>query len=350
MVGNRGSVTSQQILLHVLFWVTYVILGGILTGIDTHAYTDGIVAEAIMLPVKMALTYYVLLVSVPMFAEDAQRGRAIFLTICAFIGAMLIYRLVLAGIIRPMQMPDRPIDFWNPRGFLLVAFDLFTAAAAAVSVKLTRMYIRSKRRQEVLEKEKLRSELNYLRTQTNPHYLFNTLNTLYGLALRRDEHTPEAILRLSQIMDFTLHQSRKHAVPLEEEVRILRNMIDLEKLRSAQLPDIQIVEQIDDPKVVIAPMLLVPFVENAFKHGVATAPNAPFVHVKIEQEDDQLLFQVSNNFKPSRSESNTESLGLDNVQRQLELLYGEQYVLKVSNNGGLHEVYLKLKLSALMPE
>jgi two-component system, LytTR family, sensor kinase len=348
MVGRYG-LTSKRVLTHSFFWVLYVIVSGLLTGLQAHDYAMGIKAEAIMLPVKMALTYYVLLFALPMYTEDAHRHKSIFLTITAFLLTSLVYRMVQVEIIFPHPLPLKPWQFFSPRGFLLVFFDLFTAVAAALSVKLTRMYIRSKRQSEKLEKEKLRSELNYLRTQTNPHYLFNTLNTLYGLALRRDDHTPEAILRLSKIMDFTLHQSRKYSVPLEEEVHILHSIINLERLRSTQVPDILFVEQIDDPTVMIAPMLLVPYVENAFKHGVATAPEKPFVHVHITQDLHELHFSVKNNFKiPEHTSRNKENLGLQNVQRQLELLYANAYTLSIEKKGDLHSVDLKLNLEKLL--
>lgn len=343
------KISPWQFVLHALFWVVYTLLSGVLTGISDQNYTLGIKSELVMLPVKMALTYFVLWVSVPMYMEDKTRAKSIFLTLLALLMAMVFYRLILMGFIFPQFYPERQRVFWSSRGFLLVAFDLFTGVAAATTVKLTRMFYRSKRHQDALEKERVKSELNYLRTQTNPHYLFNTLNTLYGLALRKDEHTPEAILRLSQIMNFTLHQSLKHAVPLEEEVNVLRSIIDLEKLRSTQVPDIQFVENIDNPDCQIAPMLLVPFVENAFKHGVASAPDKPFVHIRIEEDADQLVFEVLNNYKET-PQNDKESLGLANVKRQLELLYAGQYSLSIEKHPDVHQVRLNLNLNALSRE
>jgi two-component system, LytTR family, sensor kinase len=351
MVGRSISINIGQIGLHGLFWFCYVILSGILTGISDESYTLGIQSELMMLPVKIALVYVVLLYFLPLYFEKGQQQRAIIGTLVVFLIAVLMYRLVLLGIIFPFLYPLRPISFWNERGFLLVAFDLFTALAAALSVKLTRMYLQSKRQQEVLEKEKLRSELNYLRSQTNPHYLFNTLNTLYGLALRKDEQTPEAILRMSQILDFTLHQARNHTVPLETELRIVRNVIDLEKMRTSAVVDIRLVEQLDAPHMPIAPMLLLPFVENAFKHGVATAPTSPYVHMKIIEEEGILMFTVKNNFRSGLDkDKNQESLGLQNVQRQLELLYKGHYDLLIEKAPDEHVIHLNLNLKAIKNE
>jgi two-component system, LytTR family, sensor kinase len=350
MVSSRiKPIALKQVWLHILFWFVYVLLGGILSGIEDHEYMKGLTSELIMLPLKMALTYYVLQIAVPMFMDDALRVRSIVLTILVLVVAIFVYRVVLLSVIFPTLYPERSGMFWNPRGFLLVAFDLFTAVVAALSVKLTRMYYRSKRRQDELEREKMQSELNYLRAQTNPHYLFNTLNTLYGLALRKDEHTAEAILRLSQIMDFTLHQSQKESVPLEEEVQIVRNIIDLERLRSSKIAQIVVDELVDNPRAMIAPMLLVPFVENAFKHGVATAPEKPFVRIRIEEDMDQLQFSVINNFRVPESQrtSESESLGLSNVQRQLELLYTNAYKLSIEKTEGVHTVSLQLDLSKM---
>ncbi|WP_211321256.1 sensor histidine kinase [Arcicella aurantiaca] len=175
--------------------------------------------------------------------------------------------------------------------------------------------------------EKQEAELNYLKSQTNPHFLFNTLNNIYSLARDNDPLASESILRLSKILRFMLYQTNVDFIAIEQELKIMEDYISLEKLRYDESLIINFNHSIEDIKQEIPPLLLIPFVENAFKHGVSETRNNPFVDIHLSVQNHLLLFIVKNSTEKSPSHENSrENIGLSNLRRQLELLYKDYEV------------------------
>ena len=193
-----------------------------------------------------------------------------------------------------------------------------------------------------LENEKLVSELAFLKSQINPHFLFNSLNNIYSLAYQKSEKTPEAILKLSEIMRYMLYESNENKVPLLEEIRYLKNYIELQKLRFKDKAYInfEVDEDIQDQK--ITPLILISFVENAFKHGVATDKENP-ITIVLNVSTNKLFFQVLNR-KNTQNKDETGGIGLQNVKRRLDLLYKGQYRLHIQDDKDIYscELYLNL--------
>ncbi|HSH19461.1 MAG TPA: histidine kinase [Draconibacterium sp.] len=176
-------------------------------------------------------------------------------------------------------------------------------------------------------------ELNYLKHQIHPHFLFNTLNTIYGFALKQSLQTPEIILKLSNLLDYILYQVNKPTVSLKEETLHIKEYIELEKIRFQDTLKVEFASSEINENIQIAPMLLIPFVENAFKHG--NILNG-FLHVdiNIKVNERQLEFFVSNTVLKGKSEKNKSGIGLDNIRKRLELNYADNYQLvsKIENN------------------
>jgi LytS/YehU family sensor histidine kinase len=167
-------------------------------------------------------------------------------------------------------------------------------------------------------------ELHYLKSQIHPHFLFNTLNTIYGLSIKQSKQTPETILRLSNLLDYILYQVNKPRVRLKEEVQHIKEYIELEKIRFED--SLRVVfrsENIPD-NAEIAPMLLIPLVENAFKHG-SIINGYLSVEVNISLHEERMDFSVSNTFIGENSENREEGLGIDNILKRLELNYMDNY-------------------------
>lgn len=208
----------------------------------------------------------------------------------------------------------------------------------------TSAWFRDRQNQRDLEQEKLRAELTALKHQVNPHFLFNVLNSLYGLAFRNDdEPTAEGIARLSQLMRYMLYESNDREVPLEREIDYLKNYISLQQLRLDEKTDV--IFEVDGSVVgkSIAPMLLIPFVENAFKYGISTAKSS-FVHIFLETKEAFLRFEVKNSVHVIHSPPKEEygGIGLKNVRKRLELLYPDQYLLRARPEGKMFWVELTL--------
>jgi sensor histidine kinase YesM len=206
-------------------------------------------------------------------------------------------------------------------------------------------YIKLKQAEQQLRIEKQEAELNYLRSQTNPHFLFNTLNNIYSLARDKSELAPESILRLSKILRFMLYETSGAYIAIEQELKIISDYIALEKLRYDESLRINFNHNIEDMKQAVPPLLLIPLVENAFKHGVSETRNQPFVDIHISVNKRQLSFIVRNSSEASGEPGSKDKIGLSNLRRQLELLY-KDYDLSVQQGESAFTATLKINLAS----
>lgn len=206
-------------------------------------------------------------------------------------------------------------------------------------------YIKLKNAAQQLQIEKQAAELNYLRSQTNPHFLFNTLNNIYSLTRDKSDLAPESILRLSKILRFMLYETSGTYINIEQELKIINDYIALEKLRYDDTLRINITHDIEDMKQAIPPLLLIALVENAFKHGVSETIGHPFVNIHLSVNKRQLALIVKNSSEISGEARVKENIGLSNIRRQLELLYKE-YSLSVLQDESVFTATLKINLAS----
>jgi two-component system, LytTR family, sensor kinase len=197
-----------------------------------------------------------------------------------------------------------------------------------------------------LQIQKQEAELNYLKSQTNPHFLFNTLNNIYSLARDKSDLAPESILRLSKILRFMLYETGSGFIAIEQELKIITDYIELEKLRYDETLRINFHYNIEDMKQALPPLLLIPLVENAFKHGVSETRNQPFVDIHLAVQNRQLRFTVKNSAETvAANQPVKENIGLSNLRRQLELLYTD-YQLSVQQQDSLFTTILQINLAS----
>lgn len=202
-----------------------------------------------------------------------------------------------------------------------------------------------KERLDQVELEKLGTEIKYLRAQINPHFLFNTLNNLYGLALEKSDKTPGIILKLSKIMDYMLYESNDLKVYLKKDIENIRNYIDIERIRQGNDAEISFEVKGDINDQVIVPLILLPLVENAFKHGVNTIIKGAYIRVVIVVNGDDLEIDVMNNYKKPTDNEERNGIGLSNLQNRLDLFYRGRHTIAVDVTAENYHVNLKLRLS-----
>lgn len=225
-------------------------------------------------------------------------------------------------------------------GFLMVLFYIITSTALKYSAE----GIKNRYAFQEIEFKQLQTELSLLKSQINPHFFFNTLNNLYALSLAKSDEVPSVILKLSDLMRYVLETSKKKFVGLESEIEFLKNYIELEKLRLENNCDITFNVSGDISNFSIAPMLLVPFVENCFKHGVSASKETEFINIDAKLSGSQFTFSCENS-KPVNGISNTEKshgMGLSNVKRRLELIYPGKHELDIINERDIFKIKLGL--------
>ncbi|MEM8846737.1 MAG: histidine kinase [Bacteroidota bacterium] len=206
------------------------------------------------------------------------------------------------------------------------------------------LFYREKQALLVLHEKKREAELNALKNQLNPHFLFNTLNSLYLLALKKSDKTVRVIENLSHILDYILYRCDKKYVSLKDELILINKYIELEQIRYGKRVNISFDESITGEEK-IAPLLLLTFVENAFKHGVSEAIQNAAITIQVENKNNKLFFELKNTKPDSKAEtSGRKSLGLSNVKKQLELLYPNKHQLNIVENPKTYITELELCL------
>lgn len=207
-------------------------------------------------------------------------------------------------------------------------------------------YIQLRQSAQQLRIEKQQAELNYLKSQTNPHFLFNTLNNIYSLARDKSDLAPESIMRLSKILRYMLYETGGEYIAIEQELKIIGDYIELEKLRYDESLRVNFNYDIEDMKQALPPLLLIPLVENAFKHGVSETRSRPFVDIHLAVKERRLNFEVKNSVDPFSGEKGLkENIGLANLRRQLELLYTD-YRLSVDQGDSAFTANLYINLAS----
>ena len=190
-----------------------------------------------------------------------------------------------------------------------------------ISLKQMSNSQRLREREQLLLKEKLGTELSFLKSQINPHFLFNTLNNIYSLARKKSDKTPEVVLKLSKLLRFVMYETKNQYITIEKELDFLKNYIELHKIRYDDRLKINFKYDLDDLNAQIMPHILTPFVENAFKHGASQSTDAALITVELKLHQNQLNYKVENSFEPNYLENEEDGIGLKNLHRQLELMY-----------------------------
>lgn len=193
---------------------------------------------------------------------------------------------------------------------------------------------------KTLESKKAKAELSLLKSQINPHFFFNTLNNLYGLTVEKSDDAPNVVLKLSDMMRYTIYLGKEDLVPLKDEIDYLQNYIELHKIRYQKKVDIQFTySNISNYKIV--PLLYIIALENAFKHGVEKLTENAYIHIIISTDNGSVIFEIENNFEIPETEHNP-GIGLNNLKQRLRLLYPKKHQLTIKNNDSVYKLALKL--------
>ncbi len=213
--------------------------------------------------------------------------------------------------------------------FIIVATALI---GIGTSIKATGRWLNNEKEKNVIKKEKLSAELSYLKSQIDPHFFFNTLNNIYSLAQLKSDKAPQTILKLSELMRYNIYEADKDFVFLKDEINYIQNFIDLQRIRLAKSVDIDYYVRGNIGQKKIEPLLFLPFIENAFKHGIDYANNCS-IDIEISIEEHEITLLVINSTSSRKEKiSKSSGVGLNNIKKRLELLYKNSYDLNITEN------------------
>ncbi|HKJ41476.1 MAG TPA: histidine kinase [Sunxiuqinia sp.] len=338
---------------HLFFWVISYLFFILFFGRANRDYQTTIIFASLLFPLAIVTGYFLNYYLIPRFLFRGYYWRFtlfLFYTLVFTLWAELMISLFVFITVSDFQLyklDPASVDVV----FLLVG--LYFIIIGFIAIEQVKRAFYMKKENTRLEKAQLEtelklreSELKLLRAQIHPHFLFNTLNNLYGLTLEKSDLAPELVLKLSDLMDYMLYKCNKPTVSLRSELEHLINYIEIERIRYGEKLkiDFNITGEID--QLQIAPMLLIAFFENAFKHGVSKSIQKPFVKIEVKIADIELRLHIENSRNPEATNNDeySQGIGLKNVTKRLQLLYPEKHRLKITPNEMTFTVDLQLTL------
>ncbi|HEV8286354.1 MAG TPA: sensor histidine kinase [Chitinophagaceae bacterium] len=308
-------------------------------------------AAILLVVVHMGLVYGILYFILPRYLSKNKNPLVttsmllLLLSVIAFINyfnfVLSFYLSTRVGYFATMPR----IDYIIPRWGRQILFNYPTVVGFALAIKLLKdWYLKQKETAEVA-REKINAELQLLKAQVHPHFLFNTLNNIYSFIINNSPAAPEALKKLSTLLRYIIYECNQPLVKLEKELKMLRGYIDLEKIRYGESFNMSLQIQGSPSNKMICPLLLIPFLENSFKHGASQMLTHPWINLEIVTKEENLYFNLSNS-KPTATAEHTitKGLGLNNVKKRLAILYPGTHSLNITENVMSFNVSLKVPL------
>jgi len=302
--------------------------------------------SSILIPITIINTYILIYYLIPNFLIKKRYGLFLLYSFYTLIGSAYIINIAI--FFGYMYLSDFDLTKMPPlsRSLPFILMSMYLVVIVVSAFKLVLYNYQALEKNKALENKFLQTqlqlkeeELKFLKMQIHPHFLFNTLNTLYGLTLKKADDAPEMILKLSNLLDYILYQINKPLVPLEEELNHISDYIALEKMRFNDTLQVDFKQNNTNKPFQIAPMLLIPFVENAFKHG-SIINGVLTIAIQVDIVGEVLHFNIKNTLIPS--DKTQKGIGLKNIKKRLEMLYPAQYSLAIIEATNQFEVKLKL--------
>ncbi|WP_422090354.1 sensor histidine kinase [Tenacibaculum ovolyticum] len=337
-----------EIIIHFIFWVVVYFFFNYFLGYGS-VNTEYINRFSFFLmPITISISYFFSLYLIPKYLLKKKQLLFFLYTIYTFIISFffivlsILYGLIFSNTLRANN--HTPIT----KGIIFIILGVYFIVFIKITISLIRHNYKTSLKHEDFKNRLLNSqlqlkkqELKFLKMQIHPHFLFNTLNTLYGHALKKSDDTPNMILKLSNLLDYILYQVDKPFVILNDETKHIEDYISLEKMRFQNSLDVIFKKEIHQVNIKIAPMLLLPFVENAFKHGTQINGVLKII-IKLKTTEEFLNFEITNSTKINFK--NQKGIGLENIKKRLNILYKTTYFLNISQTENSFKIELKTPL------
>jgi sensor histidine kinase YesM len=337
------SLVRQRWFQHLLFWTCIFFFDVFLFAWDTQAYAFMFKMVTFEMPGQMTMAYVIMYAGIPLYFKRKYFQAAVLLLVTFFLCSFSAHVLIL--YFSNYYAPE--VSLFSFPKILIRGFYLFANAAIAVIIKVCKMWYENERRVNEMQGIRVESELKMLKDQVNPHFMFNTLNNLYGLIERNPRHAQEMVLGLSRIFHYMLHESNHAFVSLRKEMNCIRDYIELEKIRYHGNLSVSINQEKSTEVLGIVPLVIFPFVENSFKHGASETIDTAWINIDCSVYKDEFLFKIENTRNMIQDMSKPGGIGLNNVRRRLELIYGDDHSLQIFDGHDTYLVVLKIKLERM---
>ena len=340
---------GRPVVYHSLFWLALLVIFTVWEIYDAgfkYSFFHTLSLNVIMLVILGGAVYYNIYVLIPKYLAH-KKGWKYFLHFTLLI--------LVVSPIENFLLYTQSRGLPQMRAEILSSIDMrffanFFVVGTSTLVKITLDWLKNQRETQELQTKTMQSELQFLKSQINPHFLFNTLNSLYALTLKKSDKAPDIVLKLSEMMRYMLYECNEPYVPLSKEVHYIKNYLELEKLRQGKNVDIDFVVEglISNQK--IAPLMFMSFIENCFKHGLGNNLSKGFVRITLRvagQEVDAMIENSKTESMPKPLHARSGGIGLVNVRRRLDLLYPKKYSLDIEDAPNTYSVNLKIQLDRI---
>ena len=330
---------------HILFWIVYFVFNFFRFASINKDYWYSLKSNLVEFPLNIVITYFTIYFLIPRFILKKKYLQFFFyfsvsLIVFYVIRSGLNYLLVSKDLWPEAQGYQEPFTLIH---FVEVTIGTIYVVALVSAIKLAYDWVSEKRKNDELQRIQLQTELDFLKSQIQPHFFFNTLNNLYALVIKQSPNAPDVVMKLSEIMQYVLYEVKEPRVSLLKAINYLHSYLELEKLRYGERVKSEINIDGDIDEVEIPPLIFLPFLENCFKHGVKMQGDIK-VNINFAVRDKFLYFSVENSLDEHRDSAPRHGIGIENVKRRLDLLYGKKYELNTSATDEMFKVSLKLPL------
>lgn len=325
---------------HILFWFFYALFWLIVT--DSLSDSTQILNTFIVVFFHALVSYFNIYVLVPVLLQK-QRYLSYIIAVILSITFICFPLALLIYVFDPANVNS----IWRPNFFIFNSFQTSYAVGLTMVLRLSIQWYQREKEKSELQRLNSETELKYLKSQINPHFLFNSLNSIYALTLKKSDDAPKTVLMLSEMLRYLLYEAGEKKVTIDKEIAYLNNYLELERIRLGNRGEILFEHSTDSEEYLIEPMLLMPFLENSFKHGLNKVANAGWVSLNLKINNGVLHFLISNNTKPETTDNNeftVGGIGIANVKKRLNLLYPNKHRLSIKNANSTYKVELELNI------
>lgn len=342
------QVLNKRVVVHVLFWALFVLIGSFLFSYQQNfPYSFFLLNFLVHLPVFLLFTYGVLYYLVPKLLLARKYAVFLLLLLLALCGAAFLRILVSRYVYYALFIPEFlwPKEWFSLSVFFINLIWILGPAVVFAMFKYYKNWINTQSLAQEAERKQLYAELQILKAQLNPHFLFNTFNNLYLLALQKSDKTPVVISKMSDLFHYILYECNAIEVPVSKEIKLIDDYIQLEGLRYAERLSVVFEKEIDNSDCLVPPMLLYTFVENCFKHGCSDDPGNPWIRLSLSVKENRFEFIASNSVPGTQNQADNcaSGVGLANIRRRLELIYPKNHSLEIWKDDGVFNVMLIIR-------
>ncbi len=329
---------------HLLYWLIVLVYYTLYFGHQGGYYWFTFQFVIYLMPVAIGTTYLFNYYLIPKFLFTKRIFYFILFSVYALIGSFYLISLIIFPY---LILNTNEINFVTLDGSLLDIYFLiagmYTAILMAILIKLLKLSYERQHLHLKLQEDKTSAELEMLKSQINPHFLFNTLNNIYTLSLKKSDQTPEVVLKLSEMLDYLLYECNASTVPISKEIQLIDNYNYLQKIRFGHRLYVEFIKEGRLKDYNLAPMLLLPFVENSYKHGAGKDRNHSWIKMHLSVNGQKVSFKIENKkalTSESKMDDTSGGIGLANVRKRLQLIYPERHQLNIAESKEMYSVSL----------